>query len=130
MQINVQQAATQTSVIQAEHLVNNEAIQMLGKKRRGKKHNPSRHTLLPRLAQFKCNQGQYRKLHKQFLEVFGSLCGRAVAILISVAPHRCLKSTYASDVKPISMQAITERTLPLSWTMADSSRVFSNRPVC
>lgn len=37
MQINVQQAATQSSVIQAGHLVNNEAIQMLGKKRRKKK---------------------------------------------------------------------------------------------
>lgn len=100
MQINVQQAAIQTGVIQAGHLVNNEAIQMLGKKKEEKKkHNPSHHTLLPRLAQFKCNQGQYRKLHKQFLEVFGSLCSRAVAILISVAPHHCLKSTYASDVK-------------------------------
>lgn len=37
MQINVQQAATQTSVIQAGHLVNNEAIQMLGKKKEEKK---------------------------------------------------------------------------------------------
>lgn len=129
MQINVQQAITKTSVIPAGHLVNNEAIQMQ-KKEGKKKHNPSHHTLLQRLAQFKCNQGQYRKLHKQFLEVFGSLCSRAVAILISVAPHHRLKSTYASDVKPISMQAITERILPLSWTMADSSRVFSNRPVC
>lgn len=37
MQIIVQQAATQTSVIQAGHLVNNEAIQMLGKKNEEKK---------------------------------------------------------------------------------------------
>lgn len=39
MQINVQQATTQTSVIPAGHLINNEAIQM--QKKEGKKKTQS-----------------------------------------------------------------------------------------
>lgn len=47
---------------------------------------------------------------------FGSLCNHTTAedgpILTSFAPRCHLKGTYASDFKPVSMQAIIERILP------------------
>lgn len=48
---------------------------------------------------------------------FGSSCNHTTAEddeddFYSLAPHCHLKGTYASDFKPVSMQAIIERILP------------------